>query len=101
MKKIVILSLLAVILYACGNKENAQNVDELIAAKNVTALQAKKTALQGEIANIEEALATLDVKKEEALVAVKTVKDTVFTHYLDIQGSVDTKENIIIQPEYS
>ena len=101
MKKTLILSLLAVILYACGNKENAQNVDELIAAKNVTALQAKKTALQGEIAKIEEALATLDVKKEEALVAVQTVKDTIFTHYLDIQGSVDTKENIIIQPEYS
>jgi len=101
MKKIVILSLLAVILYACGNKENAQNVDELIAAKNVTALQAKKTALQGEIAKIEEALAILDVKKEEALVAVKTVKETGFTHYLDIQGSVDTKENILIQPEYS
>jgi RND family efflux transporter MFP subunit len=101
MKKIGILSLLAVILYACGNKENAQNVDELIATKNVTALQAKKTALQGEIAKIEEALATLDVKKEEALVAVQTVKDTVFTHYLDIQGSVDTKENILIQPEFS
>lgn len=101
MKKIVILSLMAVVLYACGNKENTQNVDELIAAKNVTALQAKKTALQGEIAKIEEALATLDVKKEEALVAVKTVKDTVFTHYLDIQGSVNTKENILIQPEFS
>jgi len=100
-KKTLILSLLAVVLYACGNKENAQNVDELIATKNVTALQAKKTALQGEIAKIEEALATLDVKKEEALVAVQTVKDTVFTHYLDIQGSVDTKENILIQPEYS
>ncbi len=101
MKKTVILSLFAVVFYACGNKENAQTVDQLIASKNVTALQAKKTALQGEIAKIEEALATLDVKKEEALVAVKTVKDTVFTHYLDIQGSVDTKENILIQPEFS
>lgn len=101
MKKTVILSLLAVVFYACGNKENAQTVDQLIASKNVTALQVKKTALQGEIAKIEEALATLDVKKEEALVAVKTVKDTVFTHYLDIQGSVDTKENILIQPEFS
>ena len=30
-----------------------------------------------------------------------TVKDTLFNHYLDIQGSVDTKENIIIQPEFS
>jgi RND family efflux transporter MFP subunit len=100
-KKTLMLSLLAILFYACGNKENAETVDQLIAAKNVTALQAKKTALQGEIAKIEEALATLDVKKEEALVAVTTVKDTLFTHYLDIQGSVDTKENILIQPEFS
>jgi len=46
-------------------------------------------------------LATLDVKKEEALVSILTIKDTVFNHYLDIQGSVDTKENILIQPEFS
>ncbi len=101
MKKTIILSLLAVVLYACGNKENAESVDQLIKTKNVTALQAKKTALQGEIAKIEEALATLDVKKEEALVSVLTVKDTIFNHYLDIQGSVDTKENILVQPEFS
>jgi RND family efflux transporter MFP subunit len=101
MKKTIILALLAVVLYACGNKENAQSVDQLIASKNVSALQTKKTALQAEIAKIEEALATLDVKKEEALVSVLTLKDTVFNHYLDIQGSVDTKENILVQPEFS
>ncbi|MEK8179260.1 efflux RND transporter periplasmic adaptor subunit [Flavobacterium buctense] len=101
MKKTIILALLAVVLYACGNKENAQSVDQLIASKNVTALQTKKTALQAEIAKIEEALATLDVKKEEALVSVLTLKDTIFNHYLDIQGSVDTKENILVQPEFS
>jgi RND family efflux transporter MFP subunit len=28
-----------------------------------------------------------------------TLKDTLFNHYLDIQGSVNTKENILIQPE--
>jgi RND family efflux transporter MFP subunit len=101
MKKIIILALLALVLYACGNKENAQSVDQLIASKNVTGLQTKKTALQAEIAKIEEALATLEVKKEEALVSVLTLKDTVFNHYLDIQGSVDTKENILVQPEFS
>ena len=46
-------------------------------------------------------MAKLNVKKEEALVSVMTVKDTVFSHYLDIQGNVDTKENILIQPEFS
>ena len=52
------------------------------------------------MAKIDEALATLDVKKEEALVSVLTVKDTVFSHYLEIQGSVNTKENILVQPEF-
>ena len=29
------------------------------------------------------------------------MKDTLFTHYIEIQGNVDTKENIMISPEYS
>jgi membrane fusion protein, multidrug efflux system len=99
MKKIILLSLTTLFFISCGNKENTQTVDALIASKNVKALQDKKTALQAEMTKIEEALATLNVKKEEALVSTLVVKDTVFNHYLDIQGNVDTKENILIQPE--
>jgi RND family efflux transporter MFP subunit len=101
MKKIAILTILSFVLFACGNKENNQSIEDLIADKNVKALNEKKTSLQAEIAKIEAGLATLDVKKEEALVTVATIKDTIFNHYLDIQGSVDTKENILIQPELS
>lgn len=101
MKKTIILSLLTVILVACGGKDGNQTVDKLIETKNIKGLQEKKAALQAEILKIEDALAVLDVKKEEALVSVETVKDTIFNHYLDIQGSVNTKENILIQPEFS
>ena len=101
MKKIAILTILSFALFACGNKENNQSIESLIETKNIKALNEKKTALQAEIAKIEAGLATLDVKKEEALVTVVTIKDTIFNHYLDIQGSVDTKENILIQPEFS
>ena len=101
MKKIAILTILSFVLFACGNKENNQSIESLIETKNIKALNEKKTALQAEIAKIEAGLATLDVKKEEALVTVATIKDTIFNHYLDIQGSVDTKENILIQPEFS
>ena len=101
MKKIAILTILSFVLFACGNKENNQSIEKLIETKNINALNEKKTALQAEIAKIEAGLATLDVKKEEALVTVTTIKDTIFNHYLDIQGSVDTKENILIQPEFS
>lgn len=99
MRKILLITLASLSILSCSKKENGKSIEDLIDAKNVTALQTKKTELQAEIAKIDEALATLNVKKDEALVAVTTVKDTVFNHYLDIQGNVDTKENILVQPE--
>lgn len=101
MKKLLYLSAVSLFLLSCTNTKKTENIDELISAKNVKALQEKKSALQADVTKIEEALATLDVKKDEALVSIMTVKDTVFNHYLDIQGSVDTKENILVQPEFS
>lgn len=78
MKKIISLSLLSLLLLSCGGNENSQDIDTLIKNKDAKALQTKKTALQSDIAKIEAALSTLDVKTEEALVAVTTVKDTLF-----------------------
>lgn len=101
MKKLIILSALSLVLFACSKGEKNTSIDDLVKAKNVKELNARKTALQAEIAKIEAGLATLDVKNEEALVSVLTLKDTIFNHYLDIQGSVDTKENILVQPEMS
>ncbi len=99
--KIIVIAILSLSILSCSNKENANSIDQLVSAKNVKALQERKALLQADITKIEEALATLDVKKEEALVSVATLKDTLFNHYLEIQGSVDTKENILIQPEFS
>ena len=101
MRKLLSISALSILLLSCGGKETNQSIENLIESKNIKELQAKKSALQADIAKIEEALATLDVKKEEALVSFLQVKDTVFNHYLEIQGDVDTKENILIQPEFS
>ena len=101
MKKIILITITSIIVLSCGGKDNNTSIETLISTKNVKALQEKKSALQAEITTIEEALASLNVKKEEALVSILTVKDTVFNHYLDIQGNVDTKENILVQPEFS
>jgi RND family efflux transporter MFP subunit len=98
-KKILPLLIAATLIVSCGEKDNNQTVDELIAAKNNKELHARKAVIQADLAKIDAALATLNVKKEEALVSVMTLKDTLFNHYLDIQGSVNTKENILIQPE--
>ena len=97
MKKILILAT-SLLLVACGGN----STDDLIKDKNLTALKTKKTELQAEIAKIDAALLGGNIAPEtEALVSVLTVKDTVFNHYLEIQGNVDTKENILVQPEFS
>jgi membrane fusion protein (multidrug efflux system) len=101
MKKIILFTALCIGVLACSKKENDATVDQLISNKNVAELQAKKANLQADLSKIEEALAKLDVKKEEALVTTSILRDTVFNHYLEVQGNVDTKENIVVQPEFS
>jgi RND family efflux transporter MFP subunit len=100
MKKTIFISALSLLIFSCGKKEDSANIDTLIASKNIKELQAKKALIQSDLTKIDEALATLDVKKEEALVTVLRVNDTLFNHYLEIQGNVDTKENILVQPEF-
>jgi membrane fusion protein, multidrug efflux system len=99
MKKLLFLLTFTIILFSCAGKEDNANIDALIKAKNYTALKTKRAALQADLTKIDLALVANDKKSEMALVETTTIKDTVFNHYLEIQGSVDTKENILIQPE--
>ena len=102
MKKLQLIALLTIVLFSCGKKEENANIDSLVASKNLVALKAKRIELQSQLTKLDEAIATLDIKKEEeALVSIVTVKDTVFSHYLEVQGNVNTKENLIIYPQFS
>jgi RND family efflux transporter MFP subunit len=101
MKKIILFTTISLLLLSCSKNDKEASIEQLISDKNVAALQAKKATIQAELTKIDDALASLDVKKEEALVSVQTINDTVFNHYLEVQGSVNTKENILVQPEFS
>ena len=102
MKKIILIATFSALIFSCGKKEDITNIDSLIASKNLVSIKAKRAELQTQITKLDDAIATIDVKKqEEALVSVMTVKDTVFSHYLEVQGNVNTKENLIIYPQFS
>ena len=102
MKKLLLLSAFSILLVACSQKAGDANTDDLIASKNIEAIKAKRTALQADITKIDEALGKLEQKKDaEVLVAVAKVSDTIFNHYLEVQGNVDTKENLIVYPQFS
>ncbi len=99
LQKFVLVAFVATLLAACSGKEASTSVDAIIASKNASSINAKRAELQAELSKLDDAIASLDTKKEEALVAVEKVKDTIFSHYLEVQGNVNTKENILIQPE--
>jgi len=71
MRKILLITVLSLSLFSCSKKENSASIDDLIKSKNTKELQAKKALIQADLAKIDAALTTLEVKKdEEALVSV-------------------------------
>lgn len=101
MKNILFTIFFSFLLLACSKNDKEATIEQMVSKKDITGLQQKKAALQAELTAIEGALAKLNKNIQEALVSVTTVKDTSFNSYLEIQGNVDTKENILIQPEFS
>jgi len=104
--KHTILTITALILISCGG-DSAQSIESIIESGDLEALKAKKvelrnevTVLSGELAQIEKAIEAKDpAAKKEVLVTTMTVKDTMFNHYVEIQGNVETKQNVLVYPE--
>jgi len=106
MKKILlpILSILF-LLVSCG-QQDAKSIDKVIENKDLKAIRAKRSeivaeqqAITNQLKRLDEAIAQLDSIKKLPLVTTIKAKDTLFNHYLEIQGNVATKKNILLYPE--
>ncbi|WP_103864035.1 efflux RND transporter periplasmic adaptor subunit [Aquimarina sp. I32.4] len=105
MKKIFIILPISLLIISCGNN-NSKSIDKIIEEGNLQALRTKRTEVMAEqqtIANqlkqLDEAIASLGSVKKVPLVTTITAKDTIFNHYLELQGNVETKKNIVLYPE--
>lgn len=108
MKPIIYISLLLAILVSCGEDKKKESIEQLIADKNIEGLKQQQQQLQQEystvtqkLSEIREALEKLDSKKQYPIVTTITVTDTLFQHMIQVQGSVDTKNNTVLFSEYS
>ncbi|MBN8566685.1 MAG: efflux RND transporter periplasmic adaptor subunit, partial [Flavobacteriales bacterium] len=108
MKKIIYLATFSLLLISCSGGNKEVNVDEVVKSKDLNKIKSSREIvhkeyekLVAELAKLDKAIAELDPNKKNPLVKTITVKDTLFNHYIEIQGNVDTKENIVISPEYS
>ena len=106
MKKLLVLLLLVLTVISCGKKE--KSVEDIISEGNLSEMRAKKSELRTEQNAISDKIEKLnaeidkkDKSKSYPLVTIKQLNDTIFKHYVEVQGDVETDENIIIYPEFS
>ena len=107
MKIIYSLLALSILLTSCGGG-NQKSIDDIISDGNLESIRAKRTEIVNEreiavnkIKQLDSAIALLDTVKKLPLVTIHTVSDTIFDHYVEIQGNVATKNMVVIYPEFS
>ncbi|RTE55501.1 efflux RND transporter periplasmic adaptor subunit [Arenibacter aquaticus] len=105
MKKIFHIVALGTLIVSCGGN-NQQSTDNLIPSGDLKALRAKKSelsqkqrVLESEIKKLDSAIGSLSGQENLPLVTTIVANPQKFDHYLDLQGDVQTKQNVLIYPE--
>ncbi len=105
MKKIIYTITTLLLVIACGN-EQGQSVEDLISAGDLEAIRAKKSeiseqqkALESQANQLDSVITLLDDNARLPLVTTITAKAQNFVHYLELQGAVQTKQNVLVYPE--
>lgn len=105
MKHILAIVTLTFLLTSCGG-DKKKSIDNLVSNGNLKELKDKRAEVDASIQKINEDLKKLDDRisqldtiKKYPLVTSVIIKPQEFIHYLELQGSVDTKQNLVIYPE--
>ncbi|WP_242082993.1 efflux RND transporter periplasmic adaptor subunit [Aestuariivivens sediminis] len=107
MKHLYILFTTALLWTSCGDGHK-KSTEDIIATDNLELIRKKKAELDAAKQDIDTQLKQLEIKIKELdpqekiplITAFKTT-ETVFTHFVELQGNVSTKQNLIIYPEFS
>ena len=107
MKYIYITLISAIVLTSCGGDKN-KSVEDIIASKDLELIRKKKAELDaqaleisGQLKLLEKEIKVLDPQEKVPLITTFAAKETEFNHFVELQGSVSTKQNVVIYPEYS
>jgi RND family efflux transporter MFP subunit len=105
MKTIYTLVIAAILFISCGKKE-ASSIEDIIATNDIAQIKAKKAEIEtkqqeitAQLKQLNTKLDELDTNKKIPLITTFKAKQEVFTHFLELQGNVQTKQNILVYPE--
>lgn len=107
MKKAFLFICTITLLVSCG-KDTTKKTDKVLEKGSLSEIKEYKTKLEADIDKITVELdkvnakiASMDTIEKFVLVTAFKAKDTLFNHYLELQASVQTDQNIVLNAEYN
>lgn len=97
-------TILAVLVISCGGEESS--LGDLVAEGDLTAIRAKKKelteaqkAITADIALLDSVIVAKSNDENYPLITVQDINEQDFIHYIELQGDVTTKQNVLVYPE--
>ncbi|NDB02159.1 MAG: efflux RND transporter periplasmic adaptor subunit [Flavobacteriaceae bacterium] len=105
-KHILSFILLSLTVFSC--QEKTLTVEQVIATNDLSQLRttranlgAQHQALSQDLADLDRAIGKLDQSEKLSLVTAMVVQPERFEHFVQVQGDVATKQNIVLYPQFS
>lgn len=107
MKQIVAILIGSMVIISCGG-EQKESLEQILQSKDLVKIREKRAEIVAEqleinqkIKQLDAVISEIDTVKNFPNVSTLIVKEESFNHYLDLQGNVETKQNILVYPEFS
>ena len=108
MKYLSSLLIIMFLFVSCGGEQKNESIDSIIASGDLQKLKTKKKEIEAtqlsladDLDLLNQEISKLDTIKKLSQITTFRAQKEPFMHYLELQGSVSTKQNIVIFPEYN
>ena len=105
MKKIYRILSCTLLLVSCDSQKEV-TVESVIQSGNLENIRLKKKEVEAQqkvfaekLFALSNAISKLDTVKKLPLVTTQKSEQTIFNHYLELQGAVNTRQNVLLYPE--
>ena len=102
------LALTILSFWSCNPTQEKPLIEAIIASKDITQirkakqeLQTEKSELDAQITLLSKAIENLAPNQKIPLVTITKVNQQEFKHYIELQGTVETKDNRVLTPEFA
>jgi len=105
MKNTYLLILITVFLNSCSNKKQL-SLEEVLVTNDVELLKSRKSEIDAKLEELSldldqlnNKLSILNKDRNTPLITTITTSEQKFNHFIELQGNVKTKQNILVYPE--